>query len=111
MDYTTAKFWIDIAQFALTGGIAIWLYLERRNVRTHERIDMLETNYHKRNEEFGKALTELRGDINSKPDHDDLSDIHEKVNAATITIGKIEGELTVIRRLVEDINSYLRTSK
>lgn len=111
MNYDTAKIWIDLAQFLLTGLIAVWLYFEHRHDRTHERIGLMEAKSDLRFEQQNEQLIALRCDLNNRPEHQDLALLCEKTNELAVTTSKMEGEMQFIRRMVEDINRFLRESK
>jgi predicted nucleic acid-binding Zn-ribbon protein len=80
--------------------IGIWLYLERRNDKTNERVDTaiaaitaLKAETEQRLDDHSTRLARLEAATSKAPTHADLSDLHEKINSVAGTTREIQGEL------------------
>lgn len=114
-----ARDWIDLAQFILTGSIGVWLYLDRRNDRTLSRVADLEEHVDKRLDTHADRLAKVEADLSHAPNHDhllgmrqrftdELAKVYDAINSTARLANRLEGEFGAVRRLVEDLNSYLR---
>ncbi|ANQ83688.1 hypothetical protein dqs_0612 [Azoarcus olearius] len=88
---TDLAFYLDIAQKAVTFGIAVWLYLEKKRDTTHARIDALERSHDERLDDHARRIATV--EARSGPTHADLGDMHEKINQVANTSSRMEGEI------------------
>ena len=73
MDLDTIKTLINVGQFLITGGIGIWLYLDKKNDKTHVRISKLESELDDRLDQHSSRLASLEAQVDNTPSHSDLS--------------------------------------
>ncbi|WP_413460196.1 hypothetical protein [Herbaspirillum huttiense] len=95
---------LGIANFLLTWGVALYMYLSNKNKATNARIDALEARVTASIIDHGNRLTKLEGG----PTHQDLGTLHEKVNDATNEIALLNGTVTGMNRLLTSIDDHLR---
>lgn len=117
---TYQKLWLTLYLISLLGnfGIGTWLYLERRNDKTNERIadlsgkvEQLDKDVDARLNDLKPRLIALEARIENAPTHDDLAGIHEKINSVAREISQLTGNVAGMSRLLNSIDDYLRTHK
>lgn len=97
MEYEALKIWIDIAQFGVTGGIGIWLWLVRKNDTTNVHLAQLERDVDQRLDNHAQRLAGLEADIKGLPTHKDLGDLYERVNQVAENLSQLTGEFRGVR--------------
>lgn len=109
---------ISVANFVLTWGVALYMYLANKNKVTNERIDSLEDDVTKQIDKL-REETDQRGDdhdarinrlevrVEEVPTHEDLSKMHEKINKVSDGVSNIGGELAGVKNLLDTIHKHL----
>lgn len=95
---------LGVANFLLTWGVALYMYLSNKNKATNTRIDTVASDLNESIKEHGNRLTKLEGG----PTHQDLGTLHEKVNDATKEIALLNGTVSGMNRLLSSIDEHLR---
>ncbi|MDR3323875.1 MAG: hypothetical protein LBS89_06705, partial [Zoogloeaceae bacterium] len=85
MDFEWSRLWIQLIPLAANGATWAWLYIEKRNDKTNERIDEL-TNRH---EELDKSLREMKGNHLRS---DDLQKLYDRLNGMDSRLSSLCGE-------------------
>lgn len=101
---------ISIANFLLTWGVALYMYLANKNKATNERITSVETDFGKKlqgnvqqiksldedivakHEIQVQRITKLEAIAQSAPSHADLAKLYDSVNALASTVNQLVGE-------------------
>ncbi|MBO9538739.1 hypothetical protein [Herbaspirillum sp.] len=95
---------LGVANFLLTWGVALYMYLSNKNKATNARIDALEAKVTASIIDHGNRLTKLEGG----PTHQDLGMIHEKINEVSTEVAMLNGTVTGMNRLLTSIDEHLR---
>lgn len=129
-DYTAARFYLDLSQFALTGAIGVYVWWTNREKVNSKRFEALEKEvahrataaevadlraqqtvscklHTARTAQLEGNFIELRADLKNAPSHNNLSRIHDRIDALTKEVGSIAGSLGGINRAVDLINEHL----
>ena len=69
-------------------GNAAWMFFERRNDKTNERIAELSTKF----EQLDKDVAALEKTAEAAPNHADLSKVYESINEQAKTLNQLVGE-------------------
>lgn len=96
MNYDAIKIWVDIAQFAITGAIGVYIYLVNRGDATNRRIDNLEKSHDDRLDKHGSRISKIEEALKHMPTHDDLSGI--KTDIASLK-SETHGQTELLKRL------------
>jgi len=121
------------ANFVLTWGVALYMYLSNKNKATNERIGKLEHALTEKQNDHAKRITQLEttvdgvDDIGARcpvhgerlarleeaiikvPTHEDLGDMHEKINRVAGEMSGMRGELSGVKNVLHLIHNHLLT--
>ncbi|WP_275100133.1 DUF2730 family protein [Sedimenticola hydrogenitrophicus] len=89
VDYGAARFWFDVAHLGGLFGLGVYTWIVNRTKANRGAIDRVDS----RVSAIDLRLSQLETDVRHLPDHDDLGEIHEKVNTIAGSMKKIEGHL------------------
>jgi len=95
---------LGIANFVLTWGVALYMYLTNKNKATNTRIDTLDRDMSASIIDHGNRLTQLE----SGPTHEDLAQLHEKSNGVARELSQLSGLVAGMNRLLCSIDEHLR---
>lgn len=103
LDYDAARFWWEVAM--TLGLLANFVYqvIVARSKANKEAIAAVAETV----DDIDTRVTTLESEVRHLPDHEDLSEIHEKVNAIANGMGVIQGELAALNRTLGLINDHL----
>lgn len=101
MDYPAVKFWFDIAQTLLIAAIGIQQFLYKRQAATISSINRIEDNANSNINGLDKRVTRLEEFTNHVPTHQDLGEIHEKINAMFGTLKELSGSVQHISKSLD----------
>jgi len=79
MTYDAIKIWVDVAQFVITGGIGVYIYLINKNDATNSRISSFEASTDDRLDDHHTRLATVEAQIKQMPTHGDLGEVRESV--------------------------------
>lgn len=96
---------LGIANFVMTWGVALYMYLSNKNKATNAKIDALAEELNKSIIDHGNRLTK----VESGPTHQDLAKLHEKSNDVRADLSKLTGLVTGMNRLLSSIDDHLRS--
>lgn len=96
MNYDAIKIWVDIAQFAITGAIGIYIYLVNRGDATNRRITDLEKSHDERLDQHQSRISKLEEALEHMPTHNDLSGL--KTDIASLK-SETHGQTELLKRL------------
>lgn len=99
-------------------AIGVWLYLEKRNDKTNERVDAvakslksLEKDVDARLDDMSPRLKAVETQLENMPTHDDLGELHEKINGVARELSDLNGNVSGMKHLLHSIDDYLRNNK
>lgn len=101
------RLYFEIAQFLLTGGIGIYVYLANKNKVTNDRINKLEEDIDVKVGTHSVRITRLETKAESSLRTGDLSELHEKINNVSGDVNKLAGEFSGVRNLLGTIHHHL----
>lgn len=104
MSQETLRLLLTAGQFLLSCGIGVWLYFDRRNDRTNERLGQLSEGMDKRLDDHAARISALEAMQKSAVTHADLGRITSEV-AATKSL------LQSVKEQLDRIQTYLLNSK
>ena len=96
MNYDAIKIWVDIAQFAITGAIGVYIYLINRGDATNRRISDLEKSHDERLDHHQSRISKLEEALEHMPTHNDLSGL--KTDIASLK-SETHGQTELLKRL------------
>lgn len=115
VDYQAVALWISVANFILTWGLALYMYLANKNKVTNERINTLQVDVDKKFDDARNRLTHLEATTAhdtaervatleqhaaDAPKHGDLARLHARIDEVAGAIKRIEGESTAQTRIL-----------
>lgn len=83
---------ISVANFVLTWGVALYMYLANKNKVTNERITLMETDFDGKLDRHADRLARLEEAVEHAPTHADLSKVYEGLNSLAGTVNQLVGE-------------------
>jgi len=104
-DLATLSLILSFANFVLTWGVALYMYLSNKNKATNSRIDLVMKDLNEVIKEHGNRLTKLEGG----PSHQDLGQWHEKTNQLGTSLAQLTGTVNGMNRLLTSIDEHLRS--
>jgi len=105
---------ISVANFALTWGVALYMYLANKNKVTNERITKLEEQMGEKIQqldddvegrlvEYGEKIARLEEGAEHGPTRHDLGLLHEKINGVNAQVSTFSGQLSGIDATLRQI--------
>ncbi len=107
VDYTAADFWWKVCITTINMAIGAYLFWERHNDGTRRRIDDMETDLDTRMDNHASRLSRVESRIEMLPGHEDLSDLHERINDVSKAVHTLYGETTGIKTTLGLIHQHL----
>ena len=88
METEAIKLWLQAINMLGTFALGVWLYLEKRNDRTNERVSELAG----RVEQLDKDVSALQASTENAPNHADLGKVYDSINKLAATVNQLVGE-------------------
>lgn len=110
MTYEGGRFWLDIAQFALTALVWLYVYVTTRHRVTVERIEDLERCMNRKVSEHADRLARVEEAAKSAPRHDDLGGLYTRIDGVNGQLQNVVGELRAMQGQLNLINEHLLRS-
>lgn len=107
MDTELMKLIFQVVQFMATCGIGIFVYLSNKDKVTNDRIGKLEDDLDDKIDGHVERIVALETRVKSSVSHNDLADIHNKINKIGTDISSLSGEFTGVSNLLNTLHSYL----
>jgi hypothetical protein len=98
---------ISAANFMLTWGVALYMYLANKNKATNSRIGELERDMEAKLDAHADRLARVEQDLRHAPTHDDLKRLHARIDDLAGGIRGLEGEFKGANHTLQLIHSYL----
>jgi phage shock protein A len=107
--------WLDVIYKIAMAAFGIWLYLDRRNDKTHLRISQLEERIDNRLDGHSDRLTRVETALTNQPTHDHLAEIYREirkvtdaVSAMSATLERVHERLDNVKELTSRMDSFWR---
>lgn len=107
MDYSALDFWWKVAITLLNLAIGVYLFWERHNNATSKRIGQLESDVDDRLDGHSTRLAKIEARVDQLPSHDDLGDLHDRINAVAAGMNTMTGELAGVKTTLNLIHQHL----
>ena len=107
MNIEDLKFGFQVLQFLMTGGVAFYVYMSNKDKVTNERITRLEDEVDSNIKTHSERISRLEVLIDQTPTHEDLSDIHGKVNQVSDCVSRLEGQFSGAKHTLDLIHEFL----
>lgn len=102
-DYSAGRFWLDVLQLGGVVALGVYTWVVNRTKVNRTAIRAVEDSVG----ELSRRVSMVETDMRHLPQHSDMGELHEKVNAIANSIGKLEGELDGVGRTLSMINQHL----
>jgi len=99
--------WLDIVYKILTAIFVVWLYLDRRNDKTNQRISDMELDLDHRLDKHAERLTRIEQDIKHVPSQDDLAEIYREMRKQSGTMATINANVTAQAATLKSLESLV----
>jgi len=107
MDYTAMDFWWKVFITIINLGIGAYLFWERNNNSTRNRIDSLETDVDGRLDKHGERITKLEGG----PTHGRIDEAHARITDVARAVSGMAGEMQGMKTVLNLIHDHLLNKK
>jgi hypothetical protein len=121
MDYRAWGFWKDILLLAINFCFWIWVFLDRKNKATNERVSKVEGEQAETDKKVSlieqsigpcakhrdqttgmeRVVAELRSEIKHLPSQKDIARVHVRMDTVTTEMNQAVGELNATRRQLD----------
>lgn len=80
---------------------------KQRESAMNERFKRMEEDLEGKAPHYNERISYLEANAKKSPTHDDLSELHEKINVVGNNISQLTGEFSGVRNLLETLHRYL----
>jgi hypothetical protein len=80
---------------------------KQRETAMDARFKRMEEDLEGKAPHYNERISYLEANAKKSPTHDDLADLHEKINAVSNNISELTGQFTGVRTLLETLHRYL----
>lgn len=98
---------LGVANFILTWGVALYMYLANKNKATNERIGKLEDDLGEKIEGHSARITHIETVTQMAPTHHDLAQVYESQKKSDEKLNKLigenEGQSAILRTILTQI--------
>ena len=102
-DYSALRFWCDLGQFLITGGIGVWVWLANRLNAKSKEVEKVNTSVVLISERVSKLETEKAHSLS----HEDLAAVYERINGMAEEVANLAGKMDGVKGAVDMIQEYL----
>lgn len=107
MDYEAFRFWFDLAQFAATCLIGLYVWIGNRHTVTIKRITQMEDDIDGRLDDHGNRISRVEERIQHLPSQAQLAHLHESQSLVAEKLNLLIGRVDGINRAVDLMNQHL----
>lgn len=107
IDFQLLNFGFEVFQSVATACVGIYVYLTNRDKVTNDRITNLEDGVDKRLDSHSDRLARLEEAVQHVPTHEDLGDIHTRINDVAAGLSTLTGEVNGMHTTLNLIHQYL----
>lgn len=104
---TDYEFLFEVFHFAFDTAVALYVYLANKNKATNERIDRITRSVDERFGAHSDRLARLEEAAEFLPTHDDLGDLHTRINSMSDNVSSMAGEMKGMRNTLQLIQQHL----
>lgn len=107
LNYDAIKIWIDVAQFLITGGIGVYIYLVNRGEAIDKRISKFKEEANKSLTDHENRIGQVEAVMKFLPTHNDMTSVKSQLAGLQ---AETEGQTALLERLtkqVDRINEWL----
>lgn len=98
---------ISAANFALTWGVALYMYLANKNRVTNERITTLQEDIDGKLDDHAERLSALEARVDGVPNHGNLGSLHEKINGVRADVSNLGGRMDGIEATLRQLTNLI----
>lgn len=98
---------ISAANFVLTWGVALYMYLANKNKVTNERITSLQEDFDGKLDDHATRIARLEEQAKMAPTHDDLGELYKRINSVDSAVSKMNGTLESVDASLRALTSEL----
>ncbi|MEX3556416.1 MAG: hypothetical protein VB131_07700 [Burkholderia gladioli] len=109
MNMPLYQFIFSVAQFIFTAGIGFYVYISNQDKVTNDRIGSLETELGRRIAGHAERIARLEEAGQHVPTHEDLGELHERINAVAESMNTLTGEVRGMQNTLSLIHQHLLT--
>lgn len=88
MEPESIRIWLQGLNMLGTFAIGVWMYLEKRNDKTNDRITELAGKV----DTLDKDVAGLQKSADTAPNHADLGKVYDSINKLSATVNQLVGE-------------------
>ncbi|NOV29179.1 hypothetical protein [Methylomonas sp. ZR1] len=110
--------WLDVVYKIMVGAFGIWLYLDRKNDKTHLRISQLEERIDQRLDAHAGRIVRMEAVVEKQPTHDNLADVYREIRKVsdsvaglTAAISAVQATLVSVEKLTSRMDTFWRDHK
>lgn len=107
MDLELAKFLFQVLTFLMTAAVGVYVYMSNKDKVTNDRIGKLEEDLDNKLDGHIERIVALETKAENSLTHNDLADIHEKINKIDSAISSLSGKFTGVSNLLDTLHHYL----
>lgn len=108
-DAATSQVVVDIVLALIVGILGFYQWLSRKSQVNARHIKQLEQDLSREIQSHGKEIARLQAGFDHAPGRSDLKRIHERIDAQTACVSRMEGELHSVKGTLNMIHEYLLT--
>lgn len=80
---------------------------KQREITMDERFKRMEEDLEGKAPHYNERISYLEANAKKTPTHNDLAELHEKINGVSHNISQLTGEFSGVRNLLETLHRYL----
>lgn len=80
---------------------------KQREKAMDERFQRMEEDLEGKAPHYNERISHLEANAKKSPTHDDLADLHEKINTVSNNISELSGQFSGVRTLLQTLHQYL----
>lgn len=107
MNYDALKIWIDVAQFAITGAIGIYIYLVNRGEAIDKRVSKFKDETFRKLGDHEGRLGRLEAVMQFLPTHNDMTSVKSELAKLSAETKGQTALLESLTKQVDRINEWL----
>lgn len=107
LDYKALGFLLQAIQLVGTIAGFVWVIISNRQKANASAIETLRAEVDEDTEQLGNRLTRLEAQMEHMPGHEDLGEIHSRVNETAQVATSMQGELKQMNNTMQLMHRHL----